>query len=86
MCSKVKLTGVVSFVLVVLGSVADTTMDIMVFTVLLDVLKKLGFSILAMLVKLMKAAAADPEAWHRNYITIKNNMEEVEHCDSWEIM
>ena len=62
MCSRVKLTGLESCVLVVLGSVADTTMDIMVFTVLLVVLKKLGFNMLAMLEKLMKAAAADPEA------------------------
>ena len=73
MCSKVKLTGVLSCVLVVLGSVADTTVDIMVFSVLLVSLKKLGFSILAMLAKLIKAVAADPKARQQNTSLKINN-------------
>ncbi len=44
MCLKVKLTGLVSVVLVVLGRVAEITVDIMVLIVLFDVLKKSGFS------------------------------------------
>ncbi len=44
MCLKVKLTGLVSLVLVVLGRVAEITVDIMVLIVSFDVLKKSGFS------------------------------------------
>ncbi len=38
------MTGLVSLVLVVLGRVAEITVDIMVLIVLFDVLKKSGFS------------------------------------------
>lgn len=49
MCWKVKLTGLVlRLVLVMLGSVADTTSDIMVL-VLVSLLKRLGFRMLPML-------------------------------------
>jgi len=47
MCLRVKLTGLVSLVLVVLGRVAEITADIMVLIVSLasfGVLKKSGFS------------------------------------------
>lgn len=44
MCLKVKLTALVSAVLVVLGRVAETTVDIMVLMVSLVVLKKSAFS------------------------------------------
>ncbi len=44
MCLKVKLTGLVSVVLVVLGRVAEITVDIMILIVSFDVLKKSGFS------------------------------------------
>ena len=56
------LTGLLSCVLTVLGSMADTTSDIIIFSVLVAALKRLGFSMPAMLVKLMKATAADPKA------------------------
>jgi len=44
MCLRVKLTGLVSLVLVILRRVAEITVDIMVFFVSFDVLKKSGFS------------------------------------------
>ncbi len=44
MCLKVKLTGLVSLVFVVLGRVAEITVDIMILIVSFDVLKKSGFS------------------------------------------
>jgi len=44
MCLRVKLTGLVSSVLVVLGRVAEITVDIIVLVVLFDVLKKSAFN------------------------------------------
>jgi len=44
MCLRVKLTGLVSLEFVVLGRVAEITVDIMVLTMSFDVLKKSGFS------------------------------------------
>lgn len=50
MCLKVKLTGLLRLVLVVLGSKADTTVDIMVLLVFAFVLKRVGLRMFVMLV------------------------------------
>lgn len=50
MCFRVKLTGLVRLESVALGSVAVTTMDTMDFSVSLNVFKKVGFNMAAMLV------------------------------------
>jgi len=64
MCLRVKLTGLVSLVLVVLGRVTEITVDIMVLTTSFDVLKKSGLSRFSIVWKLMKATAANP-VWQK---------------------
>lgn len=81
MCLKVKLTGLARCVLTVLGSVADTTIEIMVFHVLAPGLKKLGFRTSTRLLKVMKATAADPD----NRINLKIEITKENQYKHWSL-
>lgn len=60
MCSIVMLAGLGRTLFRILGRETDRTLDIMVFTVSLTVWKKSALRIELMLVKVVRATAADP--------------------------